>query len=75
MPAHDLTVTAQWSALPVYQVSFDSQGGSVSTQNIIEGQTATEPADPIKEGKEFVDGLWNLTDDEPYDFATLLQKQ
>ena len=44
MPAHDLTVTAQWSALPVYQVSFDSQGGlSVSTQNIIEGQTATEP--------------------------------
>ncbi|HPX20298.1 MAG TPA: InlB B-repeat-containing protein, partial [Bacilli bacterium] len=69
MPANDLTVKAKWSALPVYQVSFDSTGGSsVQTQNVIEGQKATRPADPTKQGYEFAGWFLDLSDVVPYDF-------
>ena len=69
MPANDLTVKAKWSALPVYQVSFDSTGGSsVQTQNVIEGQKATRPADPTKQGYEFAGWFLDLSAVEPYDF-------
>ncbi|HRU49345.1 MAG TPA: InlB B-repeat-containing protein, partial [Bacilli bacterium] len=69
MPANDLTVKAKWSALPVYQVSFDSTGGSsVQTQNVIEGQKATRPADPTKQGYKFAGWFLDLSAVEPYDF-------
>ena len=69
MPANDLTVKAKWSALPVYQVSFDSTGGSsVQTQNVIEGQKATRPADPTKQGYKFAGWFLDLSDVVPYDF-------
>lgn len=39
------TLTATWSALPVYTVTFDSNGGSaVSSQSVIQGKLASEPS-------------------------------
>jgi uncharacterized repeat protein (TIGR02543 family) len=54
------------------RVKFDTNGGSlVDAQIILEGDTATEPADPTFDGFTF--GGW-YTDDttflEAYDFAT-----
>jgi uncharacterized repeat protein (TIGR02543 family) len=54
------------------RVKFDTNGGSlVDAQIILEGDTATEPADPTFDG--FIFGGW-YTDDttflEAYDFAT-----
>lgn len=51
-----------------YTVTFNSNGGSsVTSQTVIEGDTATEPADPTKEGYVFAD--W-LLGNEVYDFST-----
>ena len=44
-----------------YDVTFNANGGSaVAVQEVEEGKTATEPADPTKEG--FIFGGWYLTD-------------
>src|SRR3989339_143454 len=44
-----------------YDVTFNSNGGSaVTVQEIEEGKTATEPADPTKEG--FIFGGWYATE-------------
>jgi uncharacterized repeat protein (TIGR02543 family) len=67
MGDEDITLYAKWSALPVYTVAFDSQGGSsVGTQYIIEGGLVSEPSNPTKEGYSF-DGWFNSSD--PWDFA------
>ena len=51
-----------------HTVTFDSDGGSeVEAQTVEDGQTATEPVDPTKEG--FVFSGW-LLDGEEYDFST-----
>ena len=53
------TLYAQWKAIPTYTVTFDSDGGSdVASQTIEEGNRATKPADPTKEGYDFV-GWYN----------------
>lgn len=50
-----------------YTVTFDSNGGSnVTTQIIEQGQTATKPEDPIKEGFKFLG--WYLGD-QKFDFT------
>lgn len=55
-----------------YKVSFDSNGGSaVNFQEIIIGQKATKPAEPVKEGYAFK--VWKLGDTE-YDFDTEVRK-
>lgn len=53
-----------------FTVSFNSNGGSpVSSQTVISGQKATEPADPTKDGYTFAD-WYDPTDlSTPFDFA------
>ena len=53
-----------------YTVTFNTDGGSsVDAQTVEEGQTATAPADPTKEGYDFI--LWYTTDDTvEFDFST-----
>lgn len=61
-------IVATW--LESFQVTFNSDGGSaITTQNITDGEAATEPIDPTKEGYEFVE--WQLNG-VAYDFATLV---
>ncbi len=51
----------------LFKVEFDSDGGSdVSTQYVIEGEKATEPANPTKEDYTF-DGWYN--GEVEYDFT------
>ena len=53
----NLTLVAVWRA--VYTVTFDSDGGSaVEAQTVEEGQTATEPTEPTKDGATFAE--WQL---------------
>lgn len=71
-----ITLKAKWEAAEVepgaFVVTFDSSGGSaVAAQNIAEGDKATKPANPTKEGFEFVE--WQL-DGEAYDFAAVVTK-
>ena len=51
----------------VFTVTFDSNGGStVEPQEVVDGKTATRPADPTKEGYTFAG--WTLNG-ESYDFT------
>lgn len=62
------TLYAQWEAIPTYTVTFDSDGGSdVTTQIIEEGETATTPSAPTKVGHTFI-GWYN--GDTEFDFDT-----
>ena len=55
----NITLTAKWRELETYTVSFNSNGGtSVSTQNVKEGNKATKPTNPTKEGYNF--NSWQL---------------
>lgn len=67
----NITLVAHWTAIPAvneYTVTFNSDGGSsVTSQTIEEGETATKPTDPTKDGFEF-DG-WYLND-VVFDFST-----
>lgn len=66
----DITLTAQWekAAPAVHVVSFDTGKGSpVPSQNVTDGDKATEPDMPTLEGYEFTG--W-LLDGQPYDFST-----
>ena len=66
----DATYTATFTSKNVYTVSFDTAGGSaVEMQKVIEGNTASETATPVREGYRF-DG-W-LLNDEAYDFDTVV---
>jgi len=52
----DITVYAKWTALPVYTVTFDSDGGtsSTSTKSVEEGKTVDSlPINPTKNGYAF----------------------
>ncbi len=50
-------ISTYTTVLPVYQVKFDSQGGSgTESQYICEGEMATEPVSPGREGYRF--GGW-----------------
>ncbi|MBR4461089.1 MAG: Ig-like domain-containing protein, partial [Erysipelotrichaceae bacterium] len=61
---------ARFSSL--YTVHFDSDGGSyVADQYVSEGQKATRPQDPTKEGYEFLG--WYLND-SLFDFDTIIDQ-
>lgn len=67
----DLILYAVWSDLPVYTVTFNSNGGTeVAAQNVTQGKFATEPVVPSKTGMSFAG--WYLTaecaDDDKFDF-------
>lgn len=59
----DLTLTARWSALPVYTVTFDS---GVSSQSVIQGNKASKPDDPTNAPHNFLG--W-YTGSSLYDFS------
>jgi len=64
----DLARFATCTEVPDYTVTFDSQGGSAITPQIVnEGEKAVKPSDPIKDGYDFV--CWSLGGAE-YDFNT-----
>lgn len=65
-PTADVTLYAQWAQ--VYTVTFNSDGGStVAAQNVVSGGTATQPADPTKDGYTFAG--WTLSG-SAYNFST-----
>lgn len=51
----DMTLYAKWSDLPVYTVTFDSNGGSEVSQitGLLSGSTISAPASPTKSGYAF----------------------
>lgn len=55
----DIELVADWTAPTLYTVTFDSNGGSpVDAQEVVENETATEPADPKRDNYTF--GGWKL---------------
>ncbi len=68
----DVVLTAFYTLLPVYAVSFDTLGGSViDSQNIIEDESIIEPVDPTREGYRFM--YWYETDNTiPYDVESVI---
>jgi len=69
-PGGDITIFANWKALP-YTVSFNSNGGSaVPNQTVYYGAFAVCPADPIKDGFIFVNWFSDSNLTNIYDFST-----
>ncbi|MBR2474429.1 MAG: InlB B-repeat-containing protein, partial [Clostridia bacterium] len=63
----DMTLKAKWASPTTHIVTFDSDGGtSVEAQTVEDGQKATEPTAPTKEGYTF-DGWYLGT--EKWSFA------
>ncbi len=55
----DITLKAKWKEVITYTVTFDSNGGSsVASQSVIEGNKASKPKDPTKDGYNFKE--WQL---------------
>lgn len=55
MPAANVTVSATFSALPIYTVTFVNNGASYAVRSGYEGQTISSPADPTPcDGYTFV---------------------
>ncbi|MDR2711552.1 MAG: InlB B-repeat-containing protein, partial [Clostridiales bacterium] len=69
----DFTLFAKWSLIPVYTITFDSQGGStVIYQIITDGNKVTEPENPTFIHHVF-DGWYtdaDCTDGNEYEFDT-----
>ena len=64
----DIELVADWTAPTLYTVTFDSNGGSpVDAQEVVENETATEPAAPTRDNYTF--GGWKLGN-VLYDFDT-----
>ena len=52
----------------VYQITFETNGGSkIEEQEVKEGEKINKPADPIKEGFNFIEWIYN---GKTYDFST-----
>ncbi len=68
--ASDLVLNAAWEELIYYDVTFNAEGGTeVLSQSVLEGENASVPLEPTKEGLYF--GYWYVSDPEvPYDFST-----
>lgn len=62
MPAHDLTLTAEWR-INEYTVTFDSNGGTPAPdpQSVDYGNKVTEPTNPARTGYTFI--CWALVED------------
>ncbi|HHX80134.1 MAG TPA: hypothetical protein GX692_03615 [Acholeplasmataceae bacterium] len=57
--------------IPLYTVSFETDGGSVvEAQNVFEGEKATEPAVPTKEGFAFAGWFTDAGFENEFDFDT-----
>lgn len=71
------TIYAKWSKAP-HKVTFDAQGGDPApdVQTVIDGEKATEPAEPTRAGYSF--GGWYTdsacSDNAKYDFDTPVTK-
>lgn len=64
----DIELVADWTAPTLYTVTFDSNGGSpVDAQEVVENETATQPADPTRDNYTF--GGWKLGN-VLYNFST-----
>ena len=62
----NITLVAHWKELEKYTITFDSDGGSsISNQVVTEGQAVTKPTDPIRNGFTFYG--WYLNNAK-YDF-------
>ncbi|MDD2628047.1 MAG: InlB B-repeat-containing protein [Clostridia bacterium] len=62
----DMTLIAKWKEIPKYTVTFNSNGGTAITKQIItEDSTAIKPKDPTRNNYTFVNWLLN---GKPYDF-------
>lgn len=71
VPVANATYTANWSAIPVFSVTFNSNGGSaVATQYIQSGQRASTPQPPVMTNKRFVDWCTTPALTTPFDFET-----
>ena len=58
-----------------FTVSFNSNGGSsVSSQSVKDGQSASKPTDPSKDGYSFVGWFLDLDDDDAFDFNSKITK-
>ncbi|MDO5569310.1 MAG: InlB B-repeat-containing protein [bacterium] len=69
----DIILRASWSEhiSEAYVVTFNSDGGSaVESQSVSEGNTATRPTNPTKEGYNFVKWIYYYQDDIEYDFTS-----
>ena len=75
MPAGDFPLYAKWTE-PVYKVSFELNGADLAAQaapdayddqQVKKGETATRPADPVREGYTFAG--WTR-EDSPFHFGT-----
>ena len=71
MPANDFTLYAKWN-LNTYTITFEENGGSAVadiTQNYL--TTVTQPANPTKEGFDFVSWYTNQEFTQIYTFTTM----
>ena len=58
-----------------FSVKFDSRGGSsVSSQTVSDGELATKPADPVRDGYSFGGWFLDLDDEDAFDFNTKISK-
>jgi len=70
MGSEDIILYAIWTELPVYTVTFNSQGGSaVSGQEVMEGYPVTEPATPTRTGYSFSGWFQESSCTNPWDFS------
>ncbi|MCH4895367.1 hypothetical protein E0494_01420 [Marinilabiliaceae bacterium JC040] len=68
----DITLTAIWTAIPIYTVTFDTDEGSkIDVIKLREGLKITKPEDPVKDGFNFIE--WQL-EGIKYDFNTPVKK-
>lgn len=74
MPAQDVTLYAQWSKIPTFELSFNLNGGTsspISSQTLEAGTLAQQPNPPTRSGYEF--DSWNTQSDglgTSWNFAT-----
>src|SRR5690606_14013716 len=69
MPAHGITLYAQWS-INSYPVTFDSTGGSaVPGQSVVFDTRVTRPSPPTREGHTFVGWFADVALTTTWDFA------
>lgn len=70
----DITLVATWkeTVKENYTVSFNTEGGNdITSQTVLEGEKATKPTDPVKEGYKF--NGWTLNG-KTYDFNSKVTK-
>ena len=72
----DVTFTAVWKQIFAVTFNLNGQSGSIAPQDIIDGEKATKPADPVVIGQEF--GGWftdaACTEGNEFDFNTPITK-